>query len=137
MSFEHPVTVRYLEVDRQGVVFNAWYLAYLDEAMTGFLGSFDVSYPQLLARGYDVQVVHTELDWAGAARFADELRVGVSVAAIGRTSFTLAFAVRRGADTLLTARTVYVVVGADGSGKREVPDFLRTAMAAPDGDRPG
>ena len=35
--YEHRVAVRYLEVDRQGVVFNAWYLAYFDDALTGFL----------------------------------------------------------------------------------------------------
>ena len=31
------MTVRYLEVDAQGVVFNSWYLAWFDEAMTAFL----------------------------------------------------------------------------------------------------
>jgi acyl-CoA thioesterase FadM len=30
---------------------------------------------------------------------------------------------------IVTARTVYVVVALDGSGKRELPDFLRAALA--------
>ena len=38
VPFVHPITIRYLEVDRQGVVFNMWYLAYLDDAMTAFSG---------------------------------------------------------------------------------------------------
>jgi acyl-CoA thioester hydrolase len=30
--FEFPIQVRYMEVDAQAVVFNAWYLTYFDEA---------------------------------------------------------------------------------------------------------
>jgi acyl-CoA thioester hydrolase len=126
--FDHRLTVRYLEVDQQGVVFNAWYLAYLDEAMTGYLTARGVPYPTLTGAGLDVQLVHTELDWHGAAGFGDELAVGVATESLGRTSFTLAFEVRRGDDVLVTARTVYVVVGLDGSGKREIPPFLRAAL---------
>jgi len=37
MTFAHRHAVRYLEVDAQGVVFNAWYLAWFDDAMTAFL----------------------------------------------------------------------------------------------------
>lgn len=128
MSFEHRLTVRYLEVDQQGVVFNAWYLAYLDEAMTGFLTARGVPYATLTGAGVDVQLVHTELDWRGAAGFADELAIRVSAGSIGNSSFTLAFEVRRGDAVLVTARTVYVVVALDGSGKREIPPFLRTAL---------
>ena len=128
-GFEHRLTVRYLEVDQQGVVFNAWYLAYLDEAMTGYLTARGVPYATLTGAGIDVQLVHTELDWRGAARFGDELAVGVTTGSLGRTSFALAFEVRRGDEVLVTARTVYVVVALDGSGKREVPPFLRTALA--------
>ena len=128
MSFEHRLTVRYLEVDQQGVVFNAWYLVYLDEAMTGFLAVRGVPYARLTGAGVDAQLVHTELDWRGAAAFADELAVRVSTESLGRTSFTLAFEVRRGDDILVTARTVYVVVALDGSGKRELPPFLRAAL---------
>ena len=35
MPFTHPVEVRYLEADQQGVVFNMWYLAYFDDAFSG------------------------------------------------------------------------------------------------------
>ncbi len=49
--FVHPIDVRYLEVDRQGVVFNMWYLAYLDDAMTAFLSEGGLPYGDMLARG--------------------------------------------------------------------------------------
>lgn len=130
MPFSHPVAVRYLEVDAQGVVFNMWYLAYLDDAMTGFLGAGGLPYAEMAADGYDVQLVHTELDWKGAAGFGDTLAVDVVIKAIGRTSFTLGFTVRRDKTVLVTASTVYVCIGTDGGGSRPITIPLRTALEA-------
>lgn len=42
--------VRYSECDQQGVVFNAHYLAYADEAVEHVLRQQGVSYTDLLAR---------------------------------------------------------------------------------------
>lgn len=126
--FSHPVAVRYLEVDQQGVVFNMWYLAYLDDAMAAFLTAGGLPYQVMLDAGYDVQLVHTELDWRGSLRWGDEAVVDVRPTRIGRTSFTLGFAVRAGEATVVTASTVYVVVATDGSGKRDVPPLLLDAI---------
>jgi acyl-CoA thioester hydrolase len=130
VPYTHRVEVRYLEVDQQGVVFNSWYLAYLDDAMTGFLAASGLPYPVMRDEGYDVQLVHTELDWTAALAFGDVAEIDVAVAATGRTSFTLDFTVRRGALPVCGARTVYVCVGTDGSGKRVLPEALRGALSA-------
>jgi acyl-CoA thioester hydrolase len=120
--------VRYFEVDQQGVVFNMWYLGYFDEAMSAFLEEGGLPYRDMLASGHDVQLVHTEIDWSSSLRWPDEARIVVTVAAAGRTSFTLSFAVHA-ADTLVaTGRTVYVVVATDGSGKRPIPPAIRIAL---------
>jgi acyl-CoA thioester hydrolase len=127
--YEFHAPVRYLEADQQGVVFNMWYLAYFDEAMTAFLQARGLPYAALQAGGHDVQVVHTELDWRGALRWGDEARVAVRPDAVGRTSFTLAFEVRAdGTDVLVTGRTVYVCIRTDGSGKTAIPEDLRSVL---------
>jgi acyl-CoA thioester hydrolase len=128
--FEHPFSPRYLEVDQQGVVFNMWYLGYFDEAMAAFLAHVGHPYPQLLAAGDDVVLVHSEQDWVSGVRFGEAVTVGVAVEAIGRTSFTLRFEVRRGQEITCRGRTVYVMVGTDGSGKRPIPDAVRVGLAA-------
>ena len=128
MPFRHPVHVPYYQVDQQGVVFNMWYLGWFDDAMTAYLASIGFSYEEMLSNGYDVQLVHTELDWSSGARFGDDVVVEVTPAGVGTTSLTLAFAVRRGDEVPVTARTIYVVVGIDGSGKRSVPELLRAAL---------
>ena len=131
--YVHRVEVRYLEVDRQGVVFNGWYLAYFDDAMSGLLAHGGLPYPELLADGYDVMLVHTELDWTAGVGFGDDVTVEVSTERIGTTSFTLAFAVRRSAEVVCRARTVYVVVAVEDYTKREVPSRLRAALAIAEG----
>jgi acyl-CoA thioester hydrolase len=134
MAFEFPVVVPYFQVDQQGVAFNMWYLAWFDEAMSAFLESTGYPYDAMIAAGVDVQLVHTDLDWRGSAQWGDEVTVAVTTAAIGTTSFTLAFDVRVGTETIASARTVYVVIGADGSGKQAVPPALRAALAAASAD---
>jgi acyl-CoA thioester hydrolase len=120
--------VRYLEVDQQGVVFNMWYLAYFDEAMSQFLAEGGVPYSELLASGHDVQLVHTEIDWTSGLKWEDEARVDVSLVGVGHTSFTLQFEVFAGDSPVARGRTVYVVVATDGSGKRPVPPALHQAL---------
>lgn len=129
--FTHPVTVRYLEVDGQGVVFNMWYLAYADDAMTAFLADRGLPYPQLIAGGLDTQVVSSQLSWRAGVGWGDDVAVAVSVAAWGRTSFTLDFEVRRDSTPTCWIRTVYVVVATDGSGRQPVPADLRAALGEP------
>ena len=132
-EFVHPVNVRYLEVDAQGVVFNGWYLAYVDDAMTGFLAANGLRYQDLIAAGWDVMVVHAELDWRDGLRWGDEAGVAVRLLQLGRTSFRLGFEFRRNGDPVATAEMVYVCIATDGTGKRPLPDLLRSALGAPVG----
>jgi acyl-CoA thioester hydrolase len=135
-AFVLPVPVRYLEVDAQGVVFNAWYLAWFDEAMAAFLAARGMPYRTMLDAGYDVQLVRSEIDWKAGVGFGDAVGVAVSTARIGRTSFALDFEVRRspeggGSEVTCAGRTTYVVIAADGTGKREIPPIIADALGEP------
>jgi acyl-CoA thioester hydrolase len=127
-EFVHPVNVRYLEVDRQGVVFNMWYLAYVDDAMTGFLAAHGLRYAELVRAGFDMQIVHASLTWRGGLRWADEVGVAVRLVHLGTTSFRLGYEFRRGGEPVATAEVAYVCVATDGGGKRPIPDMLRAGL---------
>ncbi|OZM83981.1 thioesterase family protein [Pseudonocardia sp. MH-G8] len=130
--FTHPLSVRYLEVDAQGVVFNAWYLAYFDDAMSAFLEARGLPYKSMLDAGYDVQLVRSEIDWKAGLRWQDRAEVAVSTARIGRTSFALDFEVRRdGHEVTCAGRTVYVVIATDGTGKQKIPKLIADALGEP------
>ncbi len=123
--------VRYRETDAQHVAFNGQYLGWFDDAMTEFLLHRGLAYSTMLAAGYDVQLVRSEIDWRGGVGFGDDIAIAVSTARLGRTSFALDFEVRRDSTVTCTGRTVYVVVATDGSGKQEIPTLIRDALGEP------
>jgi acyl-CoA thioester hydrolase len=123
--------VRYFEADQQGVVFNMWYLGYFDEAMTQYLAEGGAPYEAMTGAGFDVQLVHSEIDWISSLRWPDEVRIEVGLEARGRTSFTLVFAVSNSTELVARGRTVYVVIATDGTGKRPIPELLDAALGGP------
>jgi acyl-CoA thioester hydrolase len=123
-----PIPTSYFQFDQQGVVFNMWYFGWFDDAMTQFLSEVGYPYPAMNGDGFDVQLVHTEADWRDPVRYGEQVLVDVAAERVGSTSFTLYFGVRVGAQERCTGRTVYVVVGTDGSGKRPMPPKLRAAL---------
>jgi acyl-CoA thioester hydrolase len=133
-----PIVPRYAEVDQQGVVFNGHYLTWFDEACTGFLDHLDVTYPGLIESGYDIQVVHSEIDFKGPVRWRDSVHVEVGCQRVGYTSFTLGFSVVRSKahdpaterQTAVRGLNVYVVVSADDWSKRPIPPTLRSALTS-------
>ena len=130
---EYRHKVRYFECDQQGVVFNMWYLGYFDEAMAAFLEGGGVDYSDLIDAGFDVQLVHSEIDWIGPLRWGDEAVVAVRLVKVGTTSFTLGFDVSAGDHAVATGRTVYVAIRTDGSGKVPIPPELAAGIGTPGG----
>jgi acyl-CoA thioester hydrolase len=114
-------TVRYAECDQQGVVFNAHYLAYADEAVEHVLRQHGTSYTDLLARGLDTSVVASELAWSSPARWGEVVDVDGGVERVGRTSFVVALTIAVGGRLCCRVRTTYVLT-----------DRARTPTPVPD-----
>lgn len=130
-GFSFPIVPRYAEIDQQGVVFNAHYLTWFDEACTGMFDHLGVSFTDLTDAGIDMQVVHTDIDFVSSVRWRDRVRIEVSCEHIGTTSFTIGFSVVTGDTTLaVRGRTVYVVVSTDDWTKRPIPDSMRGPLSS-------
>lgn len=125
-----PVSTAYYQFDQQGVVFNMWYLAYMEEARNAYLGAVGYSLQDLIDSGHDIQVVHADLDWSGAIRYGESITAEVSPGKIGRTSFELVYALKVGDEARVRASSVYVIVDAGISAKAAIPEGLRAALAA-------
>jgi acyl-CoA thioester hydrolase len=131
-EFVMPWRARYYEVDQQGVVFNGWYLAWFDEAMSGFLDSRGLGSPSGREESEEFQVVHAEIDWRSGVRWGEDVQLVVRPVGVGTTSFTVDYAVRRDGEETCTGRIVYVCIAPDGSGKRPVPESYRRMFAGAD-----
>ena len=92
MGHHHEIAVRYGEVDMQRVVFNAHYLAYVDDAMDHWLahalGRPDVSgFTAATDFGFDYMVRRVVVEWSSPARHGDLLRLDAEVTRWGNSSF--------------------------------------------------
>ncbi|HSL56633.1 MAG TPA: thioesterase family protein [Acidimicrobiales bacterium] len=123
--YRHVIPVRYGEVDQQGVVFNAHYLAYVDDTMDRWLRTFDVSFEQ---HGWDVMLKRAEIEWQGPARTGDDLVIDVAVVRWGTTSFDAGFQGTVDERPVFTARVVYVGVRHGTTEPLAAPPAVRALL---------
>jgi acyl-CoA thioester hydrolase len=122
--FQHSLRVRWAEVDMQGVVFNANYLLYFDVAVTEYFRWVGGGDRALLKSVFDrLYVVKSSVEYHRPAHFDDDLQVGVRTGRIGRSSMTLAFAIFRGSERLISGENVYVY--AERGASQPIPEDFR------------
>src|SRR5262249_48798366 len=93
--FCYYLRVRYQECDAQQVVFNARYADFVDLACFEFLRAALPSPAACVDGSFETQTVRQLIEWKAPARFDDVLEIKVWTSRLGRTSFTLAFSMRR------------------------------------------
>lgn len=130
--------VRYSDSDAQGIVFNANYLAYFDDAITDYFEA--IGYPgyELHETGHEVLVAHAEVDFVAPGRIGESLAIGVRVDRIGNTSVRFGLEVwnEESGATVARGHEIYVLVDAATFEKRPVPEFLVEAVTRFQGPTP-
>jgi acyl-CoA thioester hydrolase len=128
--FVHPVEVRFYEVDQVGVVFNAWYLAWCDDARLAYCAARGYGLEE--ARAHDAMplVRHADIEWLASLAAGDHARIVVRPVRVGTTSFSLRHEIHRAGDGQLCAvlTITYVAAGLVERVKRELPLSLRSAL---------
>ena len=125
MTYTQTIRVRYGEVDAQGVVFNAHYLAYLDDVSDTWLRTFDGNFEET---GWEIMLRRADLTWHGPAGVHDDLVVTAEVARWGTTSFDMAFEVRVDDRLVLTATVYYVGVSVGDHVPMPPPQAVRAHL---------
>ena len=127
--FFDRLRVRWAEVDMQGIVFNAHYLMYFDTAMTGYWRALALPYAEAMAQLQgDLYVRKAGIEFHASARMDDALDIGLRCARIGNSSITVAGAMFRGDQLLITAELVYVFADPATQTSRPVPPVLREIL---------
>jgi acyl-CoA thioester hydrolase len=122
MGSRHEIVVRYGEVDLQRVVFNAHYLAYVDDAMDRWMRRLDGNFESL---GWDFMLKRAELVWEGAAGLGDTITIDSRVTTWGRTSFVVRHDLSVGERPVLTVDVTYVGVEAGTTLPIPPPEPIR------------
>ncbi len=129
MGSRHEIVVRYGEVDLQRVVFNAHYLAFVDDAMDRWMRRLDADFESL---GWDFMLKRAELVWQGAAGLGDTVTIDSRVTSWGRTSFVVHHDLSVGERPVLEADITYVGVEPGTNRPIPPPDQIRRHLGGPD-----
>jgi YbgC/YbaW family acyl-CoA thioester hydrolase len=124
--FFYPLRARWAEVDMQKIVFNAHYLMYFDTAMAEYWRALALPYEEAMHQlGGDLYVKKASLEYAGSARFDDQLSIGLKCVRVGRSSIEFVGAVFRADSVLVTGELIYVFANPLTQSSQPVPDALR------------
>jgi acyl-CoA thioester hydrolase len=135
-DFRHRMAlrVRWAEVDKQGVVFNAHYLLYADVCVTEYWRAVGMRYPEDFAPlNTDLYVRKATIDYRSAAYYDDELEVCGRIARIGNSSLEFVVEIYRRRQyeaVLVVVELVYVHVDAAARTPQRVSDELRGKIRA-------
>jgi len=131
MPFVHQVRPRYAEVDLQGVVFNAHWLTYFDDALTRFFEHLGFDPKETFVSGdYDAMVVKATLEWSGSAGYDEPVDIEVVPVRIGNASYDVRFRARCGARAACEGVITYVSVKRGTKDSTPIPDALRARLEA-------
>tara|TARA_B100001123_G_scaffold73499_2_gene82701 strand:+ start:3450 stop:3833 length:384 start_codon:yes stop_codon:yes gene_type:complete len=127
VSHHASIRIRYGEVDPQGVVFNAHYLAYIDDVFDTWLRELTPRFEDL---GWEVMLKAASLEWHGPAGVGDVLDVTAEVVRWGTTSLDVEFDLRVGDRQVVTATVTYVGVTIGDHRPISPPDEVRAHLDA-------
>jgi acyl-CoA thioester hydrolase len=93
VSYRHSLRIRYGECDMQGIVFNAHYLAYCDDAFGAWVSAVMPGAMTFVGNdgSFDVLVKKAVITWHGALRFGETVDIDCTVARWGTSSFDIRF----------------------------------------------
>ena len=128
--FLHRLRVRWAEVDAQGVVFFPLYLVYCNTASAEYWRALGLPPAAFAALDADLHVKKVTLEYHGAARYDDDLDVGLHCLRIGNSSLTYALGIFRDGQPLVQGEMVSVFVDRGERRPTSVPREVRAAIAA-------
>lgn len=123
--FTHTIRPRYAEVDLQGVVFNAHWLTYFDEACTRFFEHLSYDPSVAFFSDFDIMLVKAVLEWEGPAGFDDFVGIVTEPVRIGTKSFDIRYRASVGDRPACTGVITYVSVKPGTHESVPIPEELR------------
>lgn len=121
----HSVRVRYGEVDQQGVVYNAHYLTYVDDALECWLHPIAELRRE---QRWDMMLKKASLEWRGSAGSGDVIDIDFAVTRWGRSSWDVTYRGRCGDRPVFVATVVYISVKVPENEAMETPPAIRAFM---------
>ncbi len=128
--FPHRLVVRFRDCDALGHVNNAVYFTYLEQTRFHHWLSLGADIRDRAPGAPGFILARAECDFEAQATYGDELEVRLSVAAVGRTSFTYDYEIVKveTGERVASARSVQVSFDYETKKPVAIPDELREKL---------
>ncbi len=109
-DFTHQIRVRFVETDAMGIVHHSNYLAYFEESRVAFLAHVGHPFTEWREAGLESPVLESFVTYRQPLRFDDVCTVHLTLAAVTRATFQMAYLVTLGAGPDAVAHATGVTV---------------------------
>ncbi len=121
-----PMQVRFADVDGMVHVNNAVFATYFEHGRTEY---FRKVRGLVRCTDFDFILARQEIDFLAPILLEDDVRLGIRVSEIGRTSFGFAYLLTRNGEAAARGRSVQVFYDYERRTKKPVPDDFRRAAS--------
>ncbi|MBI3646854.1 MAG: acyl-CoA thioesterase [Acidobacteriales bacterium] len=121
--------VRYLDTDASGRIHYARLFRHVEDAEHEFMRWIGFSYREIEKGGLRFPRVRLECHYLAPLSYDDVIGVTVVVENVGRSSFTLGFAVCQGEKMAAKGKVTIVCLDTEAQRSHALPDELRGALA--------
>lgn len=130
MVFKYKTVIKLHETDAAGLLFFSHQFKLVHDAYEALLDSIGYSFAFMIRKAsFFLPIVHAEADYKAPLFVGDHITIQVTVAKIGRTSFTFAYDILdKKSKRVGTAQTVHVTINKKTGTKIPLPDGLRKAI---------
>lgn len=126
---KHTLRVRWAEVDKQGVVFNAHYLTYFDVGITEYWRTLGMPYPDgIEPLGSDFYAVKASVEFHDSARYDDLIDVCARAARLGTSSIAFAVEIFRADELVAKGEVIWVHVLLADKRPAPLPESIRSVI---------
>lgn len=128
--FAYKTVIKLHETDAAGLLFFSHQFKLMHDAYEALLEKIGFGFPALLRqKDYFLPIVHAESDYKKPLFVGDRLRIEVTVASVGRTSFSFSYRILNAKNILVgTGKTVHVTIDKKKQQKIPLPPDMRRAI---------
>ena len=129
--FTTSILVRFGDLDAAGIAYYPNLVNFLHEAFEDFfVGHVGRSYPEVFGGGLGSPTVKIEMEFLSPVRYGDQVRIGVVVEHIGRTSLRVRYEGSVEGRRVFLAHNTMVIVDMKTFRPTPIPEWLRARFEA-------
>jgi aldose 1-epimerase len=129
-EFRHQVRVWFAETDAMGIVHHSRYLPLMEEARVAYLRNIGHPYQSIRDEGNEMAVLEAALQYRKPLLFDDVVDIHLTLAAVDRASFQMAYLLTVDGEVRATGITVH-------ASTRDVADGVELLIGRNEGPDPG